>query len=107
MGVKIPADGTATTKIFGDNPSVILSPENPGHDISKKYVAISFHVVREAISAGIIEPYWIKGIYNISDIITKQIPSGPLYSHLNYIYWKTDWHLKQKNGLHQGFQEDI
>ena len=106
MGVNIPEDGTAPTNIFGDNLSVILSSANPEHDISKKHVAISFHVVREAIAAGIIEPYWIKGIHNMSDIMTKQIPSGPFYHHLDYIYWKPNWHLKQENGLNQGFQED-
>ena len=107
LGVNIPADGTAPTNIFGDNLSVILSSANPGHDLLKKHVDISFHIVREAISTGIIEPYWIKGIYNISNIMTKQISSGPFYSRLNYIYWKPNWHLKQNNGLSQGFQEEI
>ena len=107
LGVNIPADGTAPTKIFGDNLSVILSSANPGHDLSKKHVAISCYVVREAIAAVIIEPYWTQGIHNISNIMTKQIPYGPFYHHLNYIYWKLDWHLKQKNGVNQGFHRKI
>ena len=57
LGVNIPTDVIAPTKVFGDNLSVILSSTNPGNDLSKKHVAISFHVVREAIAAGIIEPY--------------------------------------------------
>ena len=107
LGVNIPADGTAPTKMFGDNLSVMLSSANPGHDLSKKHVAISFHAVRESIAAGIIEPYWIKVIHNMSDIMIKQIPSGPFYLHLDYIYWKPDWHLKQQNGMNQGFQENV
>jgi hypothetical protein len=105
LGVNIPADGTCPTKLFGDNLSVIQSASNPGHDLSKKHVAISFHVVRKAIAAGIIEPYWLKGAYNMSDIMTKQIPGGPFSRHLNYIYWKPDWHLRTNNGLNQDFDE--
>ena len=71
-----PADGTCPTKIFGDNLRIIQSAVNPGHNLNKKHVAISFHVVREAVAAGIIEPYWIKGENNMSDIMTKQIPCG-------------------------------
>ena len=84
---------------------MIQSASNPGHDLSKKHVAISFHVVRKAIDAGIIEPYWLKGMYNTSDIMIKQIPSGLFTCHLNYIYWKPDWHLQTHNGLAQDFEE--
>ena len=86
LGVNIPSDGSCPTKIFGDNLSVILSASNPGHDLSKKHVAISFHVVREAIAAGIIEPYWLRGENNMSDIMTKQIPRDEFLRHLKYVY---------------------
>ena len=86
LGVNIPANGTCPTKLFGDNLSVIQSASNPGHDLSKKHVAISFHVVCEAIAADIVKPYWLKGAYNMSDVMTKQIPCGQFTRHLNYIY---------------------
>ena len=57
LEVNIPADGKSPKKVFGDNLSVVLISANPAHDLSKKHVAISFHTVREAIAAGIIEPY--------------------------------------------------
>ena len=57
---------------------MIQSASNPDHDLTKKHVAISFHVVPKAIAAGIIEPHWLKGAHDMSDIMTKQIPSGPL-----------------------------
>ena len=83
--------------------SVIQSATNPAHDLSKKHVAISFHVVHEAIAAGIIEPYWFKSEHNISDIMTKQL-SFPSFSwHLKYLYWQPDWHLKNQNCLDQKF----
>ena len=67
LGVNIPFDGSCPTKIFGDNLSVIQSASDPGHDLSKKHVAISFHVVREAIATGIVETYWIKGEQRYND----------------------------------------
>ena len=80
---------------------MILSASNPGHDLSKKHVAISFHVVREAIAAGIIEPYWLRGENNMSDIMTKQIPRDRFLRHLKYLYWNPNWHLRNHNGLDQ------
>ena len=61
--------------LFGDNLSIILNVQNPAADISKKHVAIPFHVVRDAIDAGIIEPYWLRGQCHISDRMTKKIPT--------------------------------
>ena len=57
--------------IFGENFSVILNTQNPAADPSKKHVAITFHIVSEAVSAGIIEPYQLKGVINTSDVMTK------------------------------------
>ena len=99
LGVNIPADGTCPTKVFGDNLSVIQSASNPGHDLNKKHVAISCHVVREAVAAGIIEPYWIQSENNMSDVMTKQLPWGPFTRHMKYIYWKPNWHLRTHNAL--------
>ena len=99
LGVNIPVDSTCPNKLFGDNLSVIQSAVNPGHNLNKKHVAISFHVVCEAVAAGIIEPYWIKSENNMSDIMTKQIPCGPFSQHMKYIYWKPNWHLRKHNAL--------
>ena len=71
LGCNIPADGSCLTRIFSDSFSVIQNCQNPAADLSKKHVAISFHLVREAIATGIVAPYWLKGEYNISDIMTK------------------------------------
>ena len=68
LGCNIPYDGSCPTKVFNDNFSVVQNSQNPAADLSKKHVAISFHVVREAVAAGIIEPYWISGGFNMSDI---------------------------------------
>ena len=101
LGIPIPNDGSYPTKIFGDNFSVIQSASNPKADISKKHVALSFHFVREAIAAGIISPYWLKGEFNLSDILTKQINSTDFLNHLDTIYWRPNWHIRDNNHFSQ------
>jgi hypothetical protein len=74
------------TQVFGDNLSVITNAVDPEADLKKKHVALSFHVVREAVAAGIIEPYWVQGKYNISDIMTKQLCSQESKTHCDSIF---------------------
>ena len=88
LGVPIANDGTMPTRIFGDNLSVIQNATNVELDLSKKHVAISFHVVREAIAAGITAPFWVQGEYNLSDILTKQIPSIAFHQHTDNTFWR-------------------
>ena len=83
---------------------MILSASNPGHDLSKKHVTISFHVVSEAIAAGIVEPYWLKGENNMSNIMTKQILRDEYLRHLKFLYWNPNWHLRTHNCLGQEHQ---
>ena len=75
LGCNVPSDGTCPTRIFGDNLSVILNAQNPAADLSKKACAISFYVVCESIAAGITTAYWLKGSWNLSDIMTRQVPT--------------------------------
>ena len=67
----VPSDGSCPTRTFGDNLSVILNVQNPAVDLSKKYVAISFHVVREAVDSVIVVPCWFKEKWNTSDQYIK------------------------------------
>ena len=57
----IPSDGSCPTKICNDNLSVVLTVQNPAANLSNKHVAISVHVAREAVAAGIIFPYLLNG----------------------------------------------
>ena len=95
----MPHDDSCPTDVFGDNLSVIQNVQNPEADLSKKHVAISFHLVREAVAAGIITPHWLQGKYNIADIMTKQIPRPAFRSHCDHIYWKPNFHLRCSNRL--------
>ena len=74
--LSIPVDEPCNS--FGDNLNVILNVSNPEADIQKDHVAISFHLVREAITAEIIEPFWLKDEHKLVDIVTEQI-NGPAF----------------------------
>jgi hypothetical protein len=99
LGYNIPADGSYHTRLLDHNLSVILNSQNPAADLSKKYVAISYHVVRVAVAASIIDPYWLKGKYNISVLMTKQIPTSEFKIHYDYIYWRPGFHIHSNNRL--------
>ena len=71
LGCNIPEDRSCPTKLFNDNFSVAQNCQNPTANLSKKYVATFYHIAREAVAAGVIKPYWIKGGYNMSNILTK------------------------------------
>ena len=105
LGCNVPADYSCATKVFCDNFSVIQNSQNPAADLSKKHVAISYHVVREAVAAGIIEPYWIKSGYNMADILTKQLPKPEFKEHCAHIFWQPDFHLRHHNRLSEVVDE--
>jgi len=106
LGCHIPSDGSCPTKIFGDNLSVILNSQNPAADLSKKHGAISFHVVREAVAAGVVEPYWQIGEYNTSDILTKQILRVEFRLHCKFLFWHPDFHLHCNNRLDPNYRKN-
>ena len=56
LGCNVPEDGSCPTKLFIDNLSVVKNCQNPAADLSKKCVAISYHIVREAVADDIIAP---------------------------------------------------
>ena len=67
--------------LFGDNQAVIRNTESVASQLAKKHVAISYHMVRESIAAGIVQPLKIDGRENFADILTKS-PSPRVFSYL-------------------------
>ena len=57
--------------MFGDNKSVVTSSSVPHSKLQKRHVALSYHRVRAAISAGILEFHFIDGVDNPADICSK------------------------------------
>ena len=79
---------TKPSALFGNNLGVIQNTSNPDSDIKKKHVAISYHTVREAIAANVLIPYWIKGHYNLSEIMTKQMGGPDFHDLLSLLFWQ-------------------
>jgi hypothetical protein len=57
--------------LFGDNQSVIISSTEPQSPINKRHNALSYHRVREAIAAGIVDFRKVLGAENVADILSK------------------------------------
>ena len=78
---------------------MIQNSQNPKADLSKKHVAIAYHVTREAVAAGIIRPHWLKGKHNTPDIMTKQLSRDEHKKHCDYIFWRPNFHVRENNRL--------
>ena len=65
---------TMPTKMFGNNLGVIQSTDNPKANLKKKTVALSYHMVREAVVARIVQTYHVDSKENFADILTKALP---------------------------------
>ena len=57
--------------MFGDNKSVITSAAFPQSVLNKRHNMLSYHRVREAIAAKILDFYWCSSNQNRSDILSK------------------------------------
>ena len=68
--------------IHSDSESVLTSAANPGHDLKRKHVAISYNLVRENIATEVASLWKIDTKLNPSDPLTKSLPRIPLQGHL-------------------------
>jgi hypothetical protein len=69
------------SKLSGDNAGVISNTTTPDATLKKKHIALSFHSVRESVSAGIISPHHISGENNIADLLTKPLDRNTFMQH--------------------------
>ena len=60
-----------STKMFGDNKSVVINSSVPHSQLKKRHVALAYHKTREAIAAKIVDFYHIDGKKNYADILSK------------------------------------
>jgi hypothetical protein len=67
-------DGAAW--ILGDNMSVYLNTTVPSSVLKKKYNAIAYHQVREAITARVMRFACMKSEENVSGVLTKPFSDG-------------------------------
>jgi hypothetical protein len=85
----VPLDGPAW--LFGDNRSVVTSSTLPHSTLNKRWNALSYHRVREAIAAGIIRYEFCAGNQNSADPLTKSLPHSVARAHFDpLLFWKGD-----------------
>jgi len=72
--IGVPVNGPVG--ILCDYISVVLNTTGAGSALKKKHISIAYHMIREAIAAGIVTFRHIGTDDNVADIITKVLP-GP------------------------------
>ena len=83
----VPLDGPSW--LFGDNKSVVQSSTIPHSTLSKRWNALSYHRIREAIAAGIIYFVHMPGTENPSDTLTKPLTHAVAWKfHEPLLFWK-------------------
>jgi hypothetical protein len=79
------------TFIFGENDLVVNSSMTPHAKLHKRHNALSFHRVREAISAKIIGFYHIASESNVADILSKNWGYNQVWPLLQCVlFWRGD-----------------
>ncbi len=77
--------------LFGDNSSVVTSGTLPHSSLHKHHNALSYHRVREAITAHILGFFAVPGIHNYGDLLSKHngySQAWPLLRPL--MFWRGD-----------------
>ena len=57
--------------MFGDNESVVTSSTIPHSQLNKRWTALSYHRVREAIAGRIFSFWHVPGVENAADVLSK------------------------------------
>ena len=84
-----PLEGPAW--LFGDNQSVVTSSTIPHSVLGKRWNALSYHRVREAIAGGWLRFEHLPGTENPADVLTKVLPWHKMMIFVEPILlWKGD-----------------
>ena len=74
--------------MFGDNMSVVMSSTIPSSTLKKRWNALSYHRVREAVASGIINVIHLSGDENPADVLTKIMPHAKSYYLMKpFLFW--------------------
>ena len=75
--------------LFGDNKSVVTSSTIPHSSLNKRWNALSYHKVREAVASGFVTFEHISTNDNPADILTKPLPWHKACIHVEpLLFWK-------------------
>jgi len=93
----VPLDGPAW--MFGDNQAVITSSTIPHSQLSKRWNALSYHRVREAIAAGFLRFHYYHTKQNPADVLTKSLDRESAWPFVEpLLFWKGDTLFSQAEG---------
>ena len=82
----VPLDGPSW--MFGDNQSVVTSSTIPHSKLSKRWNALSYHRVREAIAANYVRFHFIDSKQNPTDIMTKPLDHTTAWPHIDTLLFR-------------------
>jgi hypothetical protein len=82
----VPIDGPSW--MFGDNRSVITSSTIPHSQLSKRWNALSYHRVREAVASGVIRFHYLETKDNPADIMTKAMDHADMWPHVDTMLFR-------------------
>jgi len=78
--------------VLGDNESVINSAAIPHSKMHKRWVALSYHRVRHAVAAGIINIHHIAGKKNLANVLSKHWDLPSVWNAMKLLlFW--NWKL--------------
>ena len=85
----VPVEGPSM--LFGDNESVVNTASNAHSKLQKRHNALSYHRVREALAAGIILFFHVRGKLNPADILSKHWSYANVWPLMKPIlFWQGD-----------------
>ena len=94
--------------MLGDNESVINTATQPRGKLHKRWVALSYHCVREAVASGIIRLHHCKGTNNPSDILSKHWDYASIWATLKpVLFWEGDTAVLAKDVSLTSGQDDM
>ena len=83
----VPIEGPSW--LFGDNKVVVTISSIPHSSLNKRWNAISYHKVHEAVAGGFIRFEHISTDQNPADILTKSLPWHKAHVHVEpLLFWK-------------------
>ena len=92
--------------MFGDNKSVVTSSTIPHSTLSKRWNALSYHRVREAVAGGWLRFEHLPGTDNAADMFTKPLPWFTLRQYVEpLLFWKGETKTPSSGPVTEGSVE--
>ena len=73
--------------VYCDNKGVVLNTSLPESTLSKKHNSINYHVIREAVAAGIMRVANENTLTNLADALTKLLPYSKKHELMQSVLW--------------------